>query len=50
MEEAIAVICDAEQRVLADAALIGDAELRRSFVEAVPDHAQTLSLARAWRS
>jgi hypothetical protein len=30
------------------AARIGDAALRRSFVENVPDHAATLALAARW--
>jgi tetratricopeptide (TPR) repeat protein len=48
--EALAAIADAEQHVLAGGAKIGDADLRRSFLEAVPEHALTLELARAWRS
>ncbi|HEY5921866.1 MAG TPA: protein kinase [Kofleriaceae bacterium] len=49
-DDARTAIVDAEQRLQAVAAKIGDAELRRSFLEVVPDHALTLSLARAWRS
>ncbi len=49
-DEARAAIADAEQRVLGEAARIGDTELRRSFLEAVPEHAMTLALASAWRA
>jgi predicted ATPase len=48
-DEAKAAIGEAEQRVLAEAQRIADAELRRSFLEAVPEHAMTIALAAAWR-
>jgi eukaryotic-like serine/threonine-protein kinase len=44
-EEAIA---EARSRLLERAAKISDPELRRSFLERVPENAETLSLARAW--
>lgn len=46
---ALAAITDLEQRVRTAAARIGDAELGRSFLEGVPEHAQALALAAAWR-
>jgi len=45
---ALAAITDLEQRVRTAAARIGDAELSRSFLEGVPEHAQALALARSW--
>jgi hypothetical protein len=48
IDVARAAISDLEQRVTAAAARVGDPELRRSFLEAVPEHALALSLARSW--
>ncbi|WP_437940977.1 protein kinase domain-containing protein [Sorangium sp. So ce341] len=45
---ALAAIAEARARLLANAAKIGDPELRRSFLEDVREHARTLELARAW--
>jgi len=42
------VIADIEHRLTSAAARIGDAALRRSFLDAVPEHAFALSLARTW--
>src|SRR5262249_24470892 len=47
--DARVAIDDAEQRILAAAGAIGDDDLRSSFLEAVPEHAAILSLAREWR-
>jgi tetratricopeptide (TPR) repeat protein len=49
-EAAHATIVETEERIRAAAAAIGDEALRRSFLEAVPEHALALALARAWRS
>jgi hypothetical protein len=38
----------ARDRVIANAGKIGDPELRRSFLEAVPENARTLALAAQW--
>src|ERR1041385_6076958 len=46
--EAQRAIADAEQRVRDAPAKISDPERRRSFLEDVPEHAQTLAQARAW--
>ncbi|WP_437333180.1 hypothetical protein [Sorangium sp. So ce394] len=43
---AAAALDEAHRRLLAQAALIDDPELRRSFLEGVPEHARTLALAR----
>jgi serine/threonine protein kinase/tetratricopeptide (TPR) repeat protein len=43
------VIADAEARVIDAASRILDAEWRASFLEAIPEHAGTLALARMWR-
>jgi tetratricopeptide (TPR) repeat protein len=43
------VIVDAEVRLLEAAARIADADWRASFLEAIPEHAGTLALARMWR-
>lgn len=43
------VIADIEQRVTTASARIGDAALRQSFLDAVPEHAVALSLAKSWR-
>lgn len=47
---ALAVIADVAQRVTAAAERIDNDELRRSFLEAVPEHALALALARSWRA
>jgi hypothetical protein len=41
-------IGDARARLLAAAARIPDPAYRQSFLEAVPEHARTVALARAW--
>ena len=46
--EALAVLADARERLLARAARITDVTWRRSFLENVPENARTLSLARLW--
>jgi hypothetical protein len=38
----------ARERLLSRAQKILDADLRKSFLERVPEHARTLSLARQW--
>jgi eukaryotic-like serine/threonine-protein kinase len=43
-----AAIATARERILANAAKIGDADYRRSFLENVPENARTLELARQW--
>jgi len=48
LAEAQRAIADAEQRVRDAAAKISDPERRRSFLEDVPEHAETLAHARAW--
>ncbi|HSN25013.1 MAG TPA: AAA family ATPase, partial [Kofleriaceae bacterium] len=48
--EALAAITDAEAHVLALAAKIQDDTWRASFLEAIPENAETLALARAWRA
>jgi tetratricopeptide (TPR) repeat protein len=47
-EEARTAIATARARLLERAARIRDAEQRRSFLEAVPENARTLSLAERW--
>jgi tetratricopeptide (TPR) repeat protein len=49
IETARREIADIEQRVREAAAKIGDASLRASFLEAVPENALALALAREWR-
>ena len=48
VDEARRVIADAAQRLHDAAAMISDPELRRSFLENVPEHAHTFEHARAW--
>jgi tetratricopeptide (TPR) repeat protein len=43
-------IAELEQQITTAAAKIGDAALRRAFLEGVPEHALALSLAKAWPS
>jgi tetratricopeptide (TPR) repeat protein len=45
---AASAILDARDRLLEQAAKIGDAALRRSFLERVPENARTLWLAETW--
>ena len=47
--EALAAIAEAEAHVLGLAAKIHDEKWRACFLEAVPENAETLALARAWR-
>ncbi|WP_438001037.1 protein kinase [Sorangium sp. So ce185] len=47
-QRALAALAEARARLLANAAKIGDPELRRSFLEDIREHARTLELARAW--
>ena len=42
------VVKRALERLLRQADKIGDPELRRSFLEAVPEHRQLIALAHAW--
>ena len=48
VEAARTVIADIAHRLASAAAKIGDAALRRSFLDAVPEHALALALARDW--
>jgi hypothetical protein len=41
-------ISTARDRILANAAKIGDADYKGSFLEKVPENARTLALARQW--
>ncbi|HTL35054.1 MAG TPA: protein kinase [Kofleriaceae bacterium] len=43
-------IAELEQQITTAASRIGNVELRRAFLEGVPEHALALSLAKAWRS
>src|SRR6185503_8833178 len=43
-----AAIAKARERIAANAAKIGDAVYRRSFLENVPENVRTLELARRW--
>ncbi|WP_437307236.1 protein kinase domain-containing protein [Sorangium sp. So ce388] len=45
---ALAAIAEARAHLLANAAKIGDPELRRSFLEDIRENARTFELARAW--
>jgi tetratricopeptide (TPR) repeat protein len=47
-ERAGAAIAAARERVLDQATRIGDAGIRRGFLENVPENARTLTLAREW--
>jgi tetratricopeptide (TPR) repeat protein len=47
-EAARAAIGEARARLFTNAEKIGDAALRRSFLEDVPENARTLELARGW--
>jgi hypothetical protein len=47
-EAAKVAISSARAHVLGNAAKIGDLEVRRCFLEEVPENRQTLELARAW--
>jgi hypothetical protein len=49
LADARLAIGEAEARLLEAAARIGDPAWRRSYLEAVPEHAATLALAHAWR-
>ena len=49
LDAARAAIADAEARLLDAAARIGDPAWRRSYLEAIPEHARTRHLAAAWR-
>lgn len=48
--EALAAITDAEAHVMGLAAKIQDDKWRACFLEAVPENAETLALARPWRA
>jgi hypothetical protein len=48
VERARAAIVDAEARLLAQAAKIGDLSYRSSFLEDVPENARTFELKRQW--
>ena len=48
-DDAARAIGDAEKQLLETAAKIQDARWRASFLEAIPENAETLALARAWR-
>jgi tetratricopeptide (TPR) repeat protein len=47
-ERARAAIAEARERLLANAAKIGDPKYRKSFLENVPENARTLALAQEW--
>ena len=47
-ERAAEAIGVARERLLENAAKIGDASYKKSFLESVPENARTLALARAW--
>jgi tetratricopeptide (TPR) repeat protein len=47
-ERALAAIAEARASLLVNAAKIGDPELRRSFLEDIPENARTFELARQW--
>ncbi len=47
-EAAKGAIAAARDRLLEQTEEIGDPEVRRTFLECVPEHARTLELARAW--
>jgi hypothetical protein len=47
--EAITAIVEAEAQLLAKAAKIQDERWRACFLEAIPENAETLRLAREWR-
>ena len=49
LADAARAIADAETHLLDSAAKIQDAHWRASFLEAVPENAETIALARAWR-
>ena len=49
-EEAASAIRDALTELLATAAKIQDEHWRTSFLEAIPEHAETIRLAREWTS
>jgi eukaryotic-like serine/threonine-protein kinase len=46
-QDAMSTLLASRQRILARAERVGDAELQRSFLERVPEHAKTLELCRA---
>jgi len=48
-DEAVAAITDAETHVRTLAAKIQDDKWRACFLEAIPENAETLALANAWR-
>jgi tetratricopeptide (TPR) repeat protein len=48
VEEAKAAITEARRRIMRSAELIGDEALRRSFLERVSEHAETLKAAEEW--
>jgi len=43
------VITEAEAQVREKAAKIQDERWRNCFLEAIPEHAETIALARTWR-
>jgi tetratricopeptide (TPR) repeat protein len=49
-DEARRALDEARTRLLARAELISEPELRKSFLENVPEHARTLALAAAWHA
>ena len=49
VDDARTAIADAAQRITDTASKIGDPNLRQTFLQAVPEHALTLALARDWR-
>ncbi len=48
VDGARAALATAHASILRDAQQIRDEELRRSFLNNVPEHARILALARAW--
>jgi tetratricopeptide (TPR) repeat protein len=49
-EAALAAITTAREQLLARSALISDDALKRSFLENVPEHVRTITLAQEWKS
>jgi hypothetical protein len=48
LDAARSAISEARERLIAIAAKVGDPDLRRSFLEDVPENKRTLALAREW--
>jgi hypothetical protein len=48
VEAASAMLSAGRERLLAEAARVGDPKMRRSFLRSVPEHARTLELLSEW--